>query len=205
MSDPLVFLPGLLSDARVFEPQIAALSRHLPITILPTGKRDTVEEAATEILEALPKKVGLCGIGLGGVIAIEMLRLAPERIGRIALINTSAQADTPNEAAAREPRIVAAKSGRFGEIVREEFAPAFFHPSPRRTDLVVRMTGMGRALGAEVYSAARLEVDAHYHVRSLFFVGVTFAFPVAGTSRIGSSTKKIACIRYSTCATQSGQ
>jgi pimeloyl-ACP methyl ester carboxylesterase len=151
MSDPLVLLPGLLSDVRVFEPQIAALSRHLPITILPTSKRDNVEEAATEILEALPNKFSLCGLGLGGVIAIEMLRLAPERVRRIALINTSAQADTPNEAAAREPKMVAAKSGRFGEIVKEEFAPAFFHPSSRRTDLVVRMTEMGRAIGAEAY------------------------------------------------------
>lgn len=151
MSDPLVLLPGLLSDARVFAPQIAALSRHLPIMVLPTGKRDAVEEAASEILETLPSKVSLCGMGLGGVIAIEMLRLAPERIGRLALINTSAQADTPNEAAAREPRIVAAKSGRFLEIVKETFGPAYFHPSPRRTDIVVQMTEMGRAIGAETY------------------------------------------------------
>jgi pimeloyl-ACP methyl ester carboxylesterase len=151
MSDPLVLLPGLLSDARVFAPQIAALSRHLPIMVLPTGKHDAVEDAATEILEALPSKVSLCGLGLGGVIAIEVLRLAPERIGRLALINTSAQSDTPNEAAAREPRIVAAKSGRFFEIVKQEFGPANFHPSTRRTDIVVQMTEMGRAIGAETY------------------------------------------------------
>jgi pimeloyl-ACP methyl ester carboxylesterase len=182
MSDPLVFLPGLLSDARVFEPQIAALSRHLPITILPTGRRDTAEEAATEILEALPGKVSLCGMGLGGVIAIEMLRLAPSRIGKIALINTSAQADTPNEAAAREPKMVAAKTGRFGEIVREEFAPAFFHPSPRRTDLVVRMTEMGRTLGAEAYLRQARLMQKRKDQQAMLRKSIVPALIVCGTS-----------------------
>ena len=69
-------------------------------------------------------------MGMGGMVAMEILRRAPERVMRVAFIATNAQSDTPEIAALREPNIIAAKSGRLVDAMQSEVNSAWLSPGP---------------------------------------------------------------------------
>ena len=127
--ETLVFIPPMLSDARVFAPQIQALSRAHAVMVAPPSCGERIEEIASQILTWSPSKFALCGMGMGGMVAMELMRRAPERITRIALMSTNAQADTPEAAAARETHIVAAQSGRWDDVLQHEINSTWMAPT----------------------------------------------------------------------------
>ncbi|SFD46409.1 alpha/beta fold hydrolase [Roseivivax sediminis] len=151
MSDPLVLIPGLVSDARLFQPQIEVLSRRVPVTVLPSARGERIEEVASAALPHLPAKFALAGHGYGGMVAMEILRRAPDRVLRLALMSTTPLADTPGEAAAREPRIIAARAGRFDDVIAEEVPGSALAPGPERVRHIALVKAMARDLGADAY------------------------------------------------------
>ena len=151
MIEPLVLIPPMLCDARVYYAQLATLSAHVPITFAPITGGDRIEEMASDILSWLPKKFALAGMGMGGMVAMEVLRRAPERVSRVAFISTNAQADTPEISALREPLIIAAKAGRYDDAIHGEMNPAWLAPGPYRADVMSLVSDMAHALGPEVY------------------------------------------------------
>lgn len=151
MSEPLVLLPGLMCDARVFWPQIAELSAFMAVTVAPVTQGERIEEIASNLLDQLPKRFALAGLGLGGMVALELLRRAPDRISRIALIDTSPLAETPQAAAAREMLIVKARSGKMSEVMRAEVQPTYLAPGPDRATVMDIVLDMADTLGPEVY------------------------------------------------------
>jgi len=150
-NETLVMIPPLLSDARVFAHQLQVMSQFRAVMVAPPTCGERIEEIASQILSWTPSKFALCGMGFGGMVAMEMLRRAPERIIRIALLSTSPQADTPEAAAAREPHIIAARSGRWNDVLQHEINSTWMAPSSDKVDLVRQLTEMGRDLGPEVY------------------------------------------------------
>lgn len=88
---PLVLIPGLLCSARLYAPQIAALWRFGPITVADHRCDSTMAAIATRILADAPRRFALVGLSMGGYVAFAMLRLAPERIVKLALLDTSAR------------------------------------------------------------------------------------------------------------------
>lgn len=149
--EPLVLIPPILCDARVFGPQINAFSRECPVMIAPTSFGERMEEIASSILSWAPSKFALAGMSMGGAVALEILRRAPERITRIALISASAQGETPQAASAREPLIVAARSGRFNDVIHKEMDPSWLSEGPDRVAITNLIMDMGQALGPEAY------------------------------------------------------
>lgn len=99
--DPLLFLPGFMCDARLFWHQIAAFSTKRMVSVAPL-LGESIEEMAENVLAAAPARFCLVGHWLGGVVAMEMLRRAPERIAQIALIDVSPLPETPQAAGLRE-------------------------------------------------------------------------------------------------------
>ena len=87
--EPIVFLPGMMCDARVFEPQIIALGRERAVTVAPITVGDSIETIAQGLLAQLPEKFALVGLSMGGIVAMEILRRAPDRVSRIALLDTN--------------------------------------------------------------------------------------------------------------------
>lgn len=150
MTDCLLFLPGFLADARVFDDQITDLSRDHAVMVAPL-KGEAVAEMAEAVLAVAPPKFALCGHDLGASVATEILRRAPERVSRIALICASAQPEPPNAAAAREPRMVKAKTGRFGEVLLEEFPSTALYNSPYRNAIRDHWIDMAMGAGLETY------------------------------------------------------
>lgn len=150
MTEPLVLLPELACDARLFWPQIVRFSQTRAVQIGPlTG--DSVEAMAEAALAEAPARFALCGLGLGGAVALDMLRRAPERISRLALISTDPLSDPPASAAAREARRVAAKTGRLADALAQDFPPEALAPGPARRDILALVNEMGQSLGADAY------------------------------------------------------
>ena len=85
---PLLMVPGFLCDARSFLPQVAALSSQRSVAIACPGPRRSLSAMAEAILDAAPRRFALAGHSMGGMVALEILALAPERVERLALIDT---------------------------------------------------------------------------------------------------------------------
>jgi pimeloyl-ACP methyl ester carboxylesterase len=150
MAEPLVLLPGLMCDARVFWPQIVRLSRTHPLCIA-TLDGDTVEDMAQAALAVAPGRFAACGLGLGGVVALEMLRRAPERFSRIALVSTDPLAETPATAAAREHSRVLARAGKLAEAIALELPPGALAEGEHRRDVCALVAEMAQGLGAACF------------------------------------------------------
>src|SRR5262249_10090659 len=91
---PLVLIPGLLCSARLYMPQIAALWQFGPVTVADHRRDSTLEAIAKRILADAPPRFALAGLSMGGYIAFAMVRMAPERIAKLALLDTSARPDS---------------------------------------------------------------------------------------------------------------
>lgn len=150
MSLPLVLIPGMMCDARLFAPQVAALSHGRAILHAPL-LGDTVEEIARDVLATAPPRFALAGLSMGGIVAMEALRRAPERVARLALMDTNARAESPEVAARREPQIEAVRAGRLGSVMREEMKPNYLAPGPGRGAVLDLVMEMALAQGAEPF------------------------------------------------------
>ena len=151
MTEPLVFLPGMMCDARLFGPQIAELSADHCVTIAPLTQGERIEEIASGLLDQLPARFALAGLSMGGIVAMELLRRAPDRITRIALMDTNPLAETPPVAAAREPQIVGVRTGRLEQVMREEMKPHYLAPGLHRGEVLDLVMEMALTLGPEVF------------------------------------------------------
>ncbi|MFA8384548.1 MAG: alpha/beta fold hydrolase [Pelagibaca sp.] len=151
MIEPVVFLPGMMCDARLFEPQIRAFSATHPVMVAPITHGQRMEEIASGLLPLLPHKFALAGLSMGGIVAMEILRRAPERVTRVALMDTNCLAETPPVAANREPQIVKVKSGKLTEVMRDELKPNYLAPGPRRPAVLQTVMDMAHTLGPEVF------------------------------------------------------
>ena len=151
MADPLVLLPGMMCDARLFLPQILDLGRDVSIQIAPTTRGDSITAIAKFALEQAPPKFALAGLSMGGIIAMEMLALAPSRVTRLALMDTNCQAELPNVAAAREPQIVRVQAGRLEEVMRDEMKPDYLAPGPRRFEVLDVVMQMALEIGPQTF------------------------------------------------------
>ena len=150
MPEPIVLLPGMMCDARLFAPQIVDLSRDHAVMVAPITQGERVEEIASALLDVLPVKFALAGLSMGGIVAMELLRRAPERITRLALMDTNPLAETPQSAAAYEPMIIGARAGRLDEVLRGFMKPDFLAPGPQRPAVLNQVYEMGRDLGPDV-------------------------------------------------------
>lgn len=149
--EPVVFLPGMMCDARLFAPQLAVLSQQGPVTVAPITQGDTIEEIAQGLLPLMPDSFALAGLSMGGIVAMEILRRAPDRVSRIALMDTNALSETPQSATAYEPWIIGAKSGRFEEVLRDVMRPDYLAAGPNRVSVLNQFFDMALASGPEVF------------------------------------------------------
>jgi pimeloyl-ACP methyl ester carboxylesterase len=140
----------MMCDARLFAPQINDLSRDHAVMVAPITQGERVEEIASALLPLLPPKFALAGLSMGGIVAMELLRRAPERITRIALMDTNPLAETPQTAAAYEPMIIGARAGRLDEVMRGFMRPDYLAPGPGRIAVLNKVFEMAQDLGPEI-------------------------------------------------------
>ena len=127
---PIVLVPGLASSARIYAPVVPALWRFGPVMIANHIRDDSMADIAARVLSEAPPRFALAGHSMGGYIALEIMRQAPGRVVRLALINTQARPDTPEATARRRGLMERARRGEL-RAIREESFPELVHPSRR--------------------------------------------------------------------------
>jgi pimeloyl-ACP methyl ester carboxylesterase len=124
----LVLLPGLLCTRALWEPQIEALGDIAECTVADHTRHDTMEAIARSILAAAPDRFALAGLSMGGYLAYEIVRQAPERVERLALLDTGSRADAPERRARRQELIALAEREGVG-AAQDALMPSLIHPS----------------------------------------------------------------------------
>ncbi|MDE0111800.1 MAG: alpha/beta hydrolase [Albidovulum sp.] len=164
MTEPLVLLPGHMCDARVFLPQIAALSPRVSVFAASIGRGDTIPEIARLLLRDAPPKFSLAGLSMGGIVAMEILRSAPERVARVAFLDTNCRSESPPIAKIREQRIRRVESGELAEVVRDEMKPSYLAAGERRGAVLQIVMEMALELGPDVFvrQSRALQARADY-------------------------------------------
>ncbi len=155
---PLLLVPGLLCSPRLYAPQIDALADVADI-VVPDWRRaplsiwDSWADTARWVLAQVPAgPFALAGLSLGGMIAIEMMQIAAERVTRLALLDTGLRAQSAAEQAVRHARIRLAEEGHFDLVLglqMARFLPAYRLPDKPLVDRVLAMCG---EIGPEIYN-----------------------------------------------------
>ena len=151
MSDrtPLALLPGLLCNDLLWRHQVAGLSDIADCWIADLTRQDHGADMARSVLDAMPERFALAGLSMGGYVALEVMRQAPERVTRLALLDTRAEPDTPEETKRRRGLIELAEKGKF-KGVTPRLLPLLLHPD-RLDDqaLCDEVLSMADAVGKE--------------------------------------------------------
>jgi pimeloyl-ACP methyl ester carboxylesterase len=148
----LVLVPGLLCDALLWKAQIEALQGQIKCWVADHTRSETMAEVAADVLRDAPfERFALAGLSMGGYVALEIMRRAADRVDRLALLDTSAQADTPEQLKKREGLIALAQRGRFLGVA-QGLLPLYIHRS-RLSDqkLVGTVKEMSRNIGRDSF------------------------------------------------------
>ncbi|MCV2870294.1 alpha/beta hydrolase [Defluviimonas sp. WL0002] len=151
MKLPLVLLPGMMCDARLFGPQIDALSSERVVIVMDLTAADSVQGLAVDVLAKAPPRFALAGLSMGGIVAMEIVRRARDRVPGLALLDTNPLAEDDAVKARRAPQMAKARAGRLGEVMRDEMKPNYLANGPDRQDVLDLCMAMAMDLGPEVF------------------------------------------------------
>lgn len=159
MLAPTVFLPGLLCDASLWRTQIDALAGTVAPMVADLTLDDSIAAMARRVLASAPNRFALVALSMGGYVALEIMRQAPERVTRLALIDTSARADTPERAAVRRAGMSSLERGKFVGITRA-LLDTLVHPEQTVGPVADTLRAMaGRVGGAAFLRQQRAILD----------------------------------------------
>jgi pimeloyl-ACP methyl ester carboxylesterase len=162
----------MLCTADVFAPQMSALWHYGPVTVASTLEGETIAGMAEAILRTAPPRFALAGLSMGGYISLEIMRQAPERVLKLALLCTSARPDTPEQTAAREPLVAAARVGDFRGLLTQALR-LIVHPSLRDdVGLIEGQVRMGLTFGVEGFARQVEAISGRTDSRPILY-GIT--------------------------------
>lgn len=144
---PLIFLPGMMCDARLFGPQIATLGKDREVIVAPITGHDSVQALAAEILQNAPPTFALAGLSMGGIVAMEVIAQAADRVEKLALLDTNPRAELPAIAAKRGPQIEAVKTGNLKEVMHKQLIPHYLADATQHPEIFKLCWQMASDLG----------------------------------------------------------
>jgi pimeloyl-ACP methyl ester carboxylesterase len=140
-------------DGRLFAAQGQALSGECAVHVADISRSDSIEELAVDVLADAPPRFALVGFSMGGIVAMEIHRRAPERVTHLGLLDTTPAAETPDRTRARVAALAAVARGDTETLVRDTLAPSYLaranRADPRLVETVVRMA---LDLGPDVFA-----------------------------------------------------
>ncbi len=148
---PIVLVPGLNCSARLYGEQIPALWRFGPVVVADHTRDASIAAITARILAAAPPRFALVGLSMGGYIAFEIMRQAPQRVAKLALLDTGARPETAEQSARRQAPMAAARAGDLLTVADQSFV-FFVHPS-RHGDVALRdvVRAMAQDTGAPAF------------------------------------------------------
>lgn len=150
MRTPLVLIPGLLCDAALWGHQVKAL-KNADCLVADATRHDRIEQIAQDVLAWAPPRFALAGLSMGGYVAFEIMRQAPERVLRLCLLDTTARPDTKAQRERRKLLLVMAKTGKFRGVT-PRLLPLLIHPDRlNEAPLAETVINMAERMGPEVF------------------------------------------------------
>ncbi|WP_090300276.1 alpha/beta fold hydrolase [Ensifer sp. YR511] len=147
---PVLFLPGLLCDDRLWRDQIASLDDIVHATIADLTLDGSIEAMARRALASAPPKFVLVALSMGGYVAFEILRQASERVTRLALFDTSAAQDDPKRIEQRKAAIASLGIGRFAGVT-DRLLPKLVHASHVDGEVGGELKAMAARVGGAAF------------------------------------------------------
>ncbi len=148
---PVALLSGQLCTEQVWRDQIRALEELTSVWVFVPREHDTVGEIAKAVLDSLPERFSIIAHAMGGFVAFEILRRAPERVVSVALLSTLAPNDTPPQTARRQGYLRLVEAGKFADVVGERI-PILLRPAGREDSALVSIVRkMAEDTGPEVF------------------------------------------------------
>ncbi|MEO7753184.1 MAG: alpha/beta hydrolase [Terracoccus sp.] len=146
-----VLVPGLLCSARLYDELLPAVWSYGGATVADTRRDSTMTGMARRLLDAAPDRFALVGLSMGGYVALEVMRLAPERVSALGLISTSARPDSAEQAASRREQQRAVAAGRFTELVEAVYPVLVDAGNVARPDLAGAWRRMALEIGPDAF------------------------------------------------------
>jgi pimeloyl-ACP methyl ester carboxylesterase len=177
---PFLLIPGLNCDARVYRGAVETLWRFGPVSVANHLEGEGLAAIAANILRHAPPTFALAGFSMGGYLAFEILRQAPGRVTKLALLDTGARPDSPEATDLRRRRIEATRAGKFGLVVQQSFAGTVHPDHVDDQTLLGIHKAMAEANGPGAYIRHQLAIIArpdsrgelqHIHVPTVIIVG----------------------------------
>ncbi|NGP45688.1 alpha/beta fold hydrolase [Bacillaceae bacterium SIJ1] len=170
--DALILLPGTLCDERLWAHQTESLADIANVTIGDVTKDDSVKEMAQTILKQAPEHFALAGLSLGGIVAMEVVHQAPERVTKLALLNANPYGPKPEQKQAWDQWLRMVEEGRFSEITENHLLPQLIHPERQSNpQLTSTIMDMAEQIGPEAYvrqlRAVATRTDARERLRQI--------------------------------------
>jgi pimeloyl-ACP methyl ester carboxylesterase len=149
---PTLLIPGLGCTARLYTEQLPALWTFGPVTVADHRRADSMDAIARQILATAPPRFALAGLSMGGYIALAIMRIAPERVAKLALLDTGARNDTPEATEKRKASIALARAGKLDEI-NGMLWPVLVHKDRQGDAALRKIAGdMTLAAGADAFA-----------------------------------------------------
>lgn len=147
---PLLFLPGLLCDARLWRDQVEGLSAQTAPVVADLTLNSSLPAMAARALAAMPERFALAGLSMGGYVALEVMRQAGARVERLALFDTSARPDTPEAARQRRGLMALTRRGAFRGVT-PRLLPRLLHPANLDGPLAAEVMAMAERVGRDAF------------------------------------------------------
>jgi pimeloyl-ACP methyl ester carboxylesterase len=148
---PLILLPGLLCDEALWRNQIKSLETLAECRVADLTQYDRVDALARAVLSLAPPQFALAALSMGGYVAFEVMRQAPERVLKLCLLDTTARPDTPEQSERRRLLIAMSRSGQFRGVT-PRLLPALIHPDRLQDiELIGVITAMAERVGREAF------------------------------------------------------
>lgn len=162
----VIFIPGFMCDHRLFAPQSEWLSnQNVSFHIEAPIKGNSIADFAQDILSTAPESFALCGLSMGGIIALEIYKQAPERVTHMALLNTTPFADRSRPQ--RHEHIARAQQGEMLSIISEDLKPKYLAPAYQDSTILRQVVKMAEALGEAAFVRQSLALLYRKHYLNL--------------------------------------
>ncbi len=153
LKETLVMLPGMMCDERLFAPQISVLEKDYEIITPKLSAPESIEGMALRILDEINSpRFNLLGLSMGGIVAMNLVGLAPHRVRRLALLDTNHNADSLTRIAIRNRQISDVQDGKLRSVITEEMKPNYLAKSHRNNQVLLNLLiDMAMSLGDEIF------------------------------------------------------
>ena len=151
MRYPLVFIPGMMCDSRLFQPQINEFSKQYMVCVTPSSSSNSIENISFEILRYLPTKFVLIGLSMGGILAMEIIRKVPERVMKIVLMDTNYKSETSEIKSRRLPQIQLVNEGLLEDVMCQQIKNNYLRKDKQNQEIFDLCLSMANGLGKEIY------------------------------------------------------